>query len=323
MGGGSNKKNKRGSIPSSSSSSTTHGTSGTASPQQPITASTKIELIERTEENDYGVMSDPEENYNSSPIPLLTKEHPPHQAMEEEPQVEEPVAVVAAVAEEKLPTDTQSEQLQTQHLLQHSSQSSQQPDPSIQPSTQPSTQPQISQPQSLKSLELKLTTDKNFSKKITLHSFFSYIILAIELQRASISASSLSRISINEVENLVEYMIEHHSASEEIRIYLRTLNKNGIITNMISAIIDFNTAENNDSESFDKLFLSEIEMTATATTSATTTAATTLQVQDTPTSAASAASASTNTTDDAPQPRRQSQKGFFKCMRCFFSGCCG
>ena len=317
MGGGSNKKNKRGSIPSSSSSSTTHGTSGTA----PITASTKIELIERTEENDYGVMSDPEENYNSSPIPLLTKEHPPHQAMEE-PQVEEPVPVVAAVAEEKLPTDTQSEQLQTQHLLQDSSQSSQQPDPSIQPSTQPSTQPQISQPQSLKSLELKLTTDKNFSKKITLHSFFSYIILAIELQRASISASSLTRISINEVENLVEYMIEHHSASEEIRIYLRTLNKNGIITNMISAIIDFNTAENNDSESFDKLFLSEIEMTATATTTATTTAATTatLQEQDTPTSAASA---STNTTDDAPQPRRQSQRGFLKCMRCFFSGCCG
>ena len=316
MGGGSNKKNKRGSIPSSS---TTHGTAGTASPQHPITASTKIELIERTEENDYGVMSDPEENYNSSPIPLLTKEHPPHQAMEEEPQVEEPVPVVAAVAEEKLPTDTQSEQLQTQHLLQHSSQSSQQPDPSIQPSTQPSTQPQISQSQSLKSLELKLTTDNNFSKKITLHSFFSYIILAIELQRASISASSLSRISIHEVENLVEYMIEHHSASEEIRIYLRTLNKNGIITNMISAIIDFNTADN-DSESFDKLFLSEIEMTATATTTATTTQ----QEQNAPTSAASAsASAPTNTTDDAPQPRRQSQRGFLKCMRCFFSGCCG
>ena len=318
MGGGSNKKNKRGSIPSSSSSSssTTHGTAGTA----PITASTKIELIERTEENDYGVMSDPEENYNSSPIPLLTKEHPPHQAMEE-PQVEEPVPVVAAVAEEKLPTDTQSEQLQTQHLLQHSSQSSQQPDLSIQPLIQPSTQPQISQPQSLKSLELKLTTDKNFSKKITLHTFFSYIILAIELQRASISASSFSRISINEVENLVEYMIEHHSASEEIRIYLRTLNKNGIITNMISAIIDFNTAENNDSESFDKLFLSEIEMTATTTATATA-----QQEQNAPTAASAAAasasasastSASTNTTDDAPQ------RGFLKRMRCFFSGCCG
>jgi len=315
MGGGSNKKNKRGSIPSSTSS-TTHGTSGTASqPLQPITTSTKIELIERTEENDYGVMSDPEENYNSGPIPLLSP------AMVET-QVEEPPA-----AAEKSPNDTQSEQLQTQHLLQQSSPSSQQPDPSTQTSIQLSTQLQISQPQALKSLELKLTTDKKFSNKITLHTFFSYIILAIELQRASSSASepslSLSRISINEVENLVEYMIEHHSASEEIRIYLRTLNQNGIIKNMISAIIDFNTAENNDSESFDKLFLSEIEMTATATAATAASATTTTKLPEDDASASASASAPTDTAHSKPQTRTQSQKGFFKCMRCFFSGCCG
>ena len=54
MGGGS-KKHKRGSVPSSTVVSTT-------------------ELIQRTPENDYGVLSDPDENNPSSPVPLLTKE---------------------------------------------------------------------------------------------------------------------------------------------------------------------------------------------------------------------------------------------------------
>jgi hypothetical protein len=54
MGG--HKKNKRGSIPSSMSSTS------------------KTEMIERTPENDYGVLSDPEENGPSSPVHHFTEE---------------------------------------------------------------------------------------------------------------------------------------------------------------------------------------------------------------------------------------------------------
>lgn len=285
MGGG-NKKNKRGSIPSSLSSS------GDAIGQP----STKNDLRERTEENDYGVMSDPDEN--SSPIPLLTKdvEGDANPVPVEEPEKEEAV-VVATTTDDHTQNYTPSEQPQTQHLLQPSSPSSQQQDQLIQPLIQPPK----SQNQSLENLQLKLSTDKNFSKKITLHTFFSYIILAIEIKRAAAAVA----ISVNEVETLVEYMIENHSASEEIRTYLRTLNKNGIITNMILAVIDFNKEEN---ESLDKLFLSEqIELEEMNV----------LQ-DDTTTTTTNSGQATVENTATPP-----SRSGFFKRMRRFFSGCCG
>jgi len=288
MGGGS-KKNKRGSIPSSSSSSSdTIGQS-----------STKNDLRERTEENDYGIMSDPDEN--ASPIPLLTKEvdgelnHVPVEAIE----TEDALAVAVATTTDDYYTQsyTPSEQPQTQHLLQPSSQSSPQQDQPIQPLIQPPK----SQNQSLETLQLRLSTDKNFSKKITLHTFFSYVILAIELQRAAAATA----ISVNEVETLIEHMIENHSASEEIRTYLRTLNTNGIITNMILAVIDFNKEEN---ESLDKLFQHEqIELEEMNT------------LQDVTNTTTNSGRAIVENTATSPPPR----SGFFKRMRRFFSGCCG
>jgi hypothetical protein len=295
MGGGS-KKNKRGSIPSSSSSSDTIGQ-----------ASTKNELRERTEENDYGIMSDPDEN--ASPIPLLTKEvdgelnHVPVEAIE----TEEAVAVAVATTTDDYYTQsyTPSEQPQTQHLLQPSSPSSPQQDHPIQPLIQPPK----SQNQSLETLQLRLSTDKNFSKKITLHTFFSYVILAIELQRAATAtATATATISVNEVETLIEHMIENHSASEEIRTYLRTLNTNGIITNMILAVIDFNKEEK---ESLDKLFQHEqIELEEMNTLQ---------DVTNTTTNSGRAIVENTATTTTPPPSR----SGFFKRMRRFFSGCCG
>jgi hypothetical protein len=164
-------------------------------------------------------------------------------------------------------------------------------------------QPPKSQNQSLETLQLRLSTDKNFSKKITLHTFFSYVILAIELQRTA------AAISVNEVETVIEYMIENHSASEEIRTYLRTLNTNGIITNMISAVIDFNTEEN---KSLDKLFLAEqIELEEMNTLQ---------DVKNTTTTNSGQAIVENTATTTTPPPSRS---GFFERMRRFFSGCCG
>ena len=241
-------------------------------------------------------MSDPDEN--SSPIPLLTKDAEGEGEGETNPVEElekEEVVEVSTTTDDYTQNYTPSEQPKTQHLLQPSPSSSQQQDLLIQPSTQPPK----SQNQSLETLQLKIATDKNFSKKITLHTFFSYVILAIELQRTAVET-----ISVNEVETLIEYMIENHSASEEIRTYIHTLNTNGIIRNMILAVIDFNKEEN---KSLDKLFISEqIELEMTVLQEETTTTNSGQALVD-------------NTTLQTPQSRG----GFFKCMRRFFSGCCG
>lgn len=292
MGG--HKKNKRGSIPSS------------------LSSVSKTEMIERTPENDYGVLSDPEENGPSSPVHLLTGEMDTETEMEKEAEAE-------AVAE---PTDSKqsqsparcgdaytynpSELSQTSHVSPHSS-------PSLQ-AQHPSLQSQISQDQSSKSLnalKLKLTTDKNYSKKITLHTFFSYVILAIEIERAS--SSSIARISRPNVEKLVEYMIEHHTATDDIKTYLQTLTQMDVIKNLISAIIDFNKDQ---SDSLDKLLSAEqMELEMIALKDAATAINTVTET----------ISVTISTSNPMPQPTPQTPQscGFFKCLRRFFSGCCG
>jgi hypothetical protein len=298
MGG--HKKNKRGSIPSS------------------LSSVSKTEMIERTPENDYGVLSDPEENGPSSPVPLLTGD------ADTETEMEKEVEAVAEPTESK-PAQSQAqddgvnshipfEPSQTSHVSPHSS-------PSLQSSSQPqhpSSQSQISQDRSSKSLnalKLKLTTDKNYSKKITLHNVFSYVILAIEIECAS--SSSIARISTPNVEKLVEYMIKHHTATDDIKTYLQTLIQMDVIKNLISAIIDFNKDQPDSLETLLSAEQMELEMFALndATDSdATTTAINTETI-----------SVTISTSNPMPQstPQTPQSCGFFKCLRRFFSGCCG
>ena len=299
MGG--NKKNKRGSIPSSYSP--VLSSSAAADPEEELSSSSateaqgqsiKIELVERTPENDYGVLSDPEENDQSSPVPLLSKAQPQPEEQDPQPQPEPPQAE---------PSGTPTEPSQPSHVSQDSQQSSQ-PSPQEQP---PSIQPQISQTptlsKSMNTLQLKLSTDKSFSRKITLHTFFSYIILAIEIQRSC--TASIARVSIPDVETLITYMIEHHSASEEIQKYLQTLHTTGVIKSLIEAVLEFNKDQMN---ALDKLLISEqieLEMAASAAPAP----ETTIQSH----------SASLN----PPAPQTPQRDGFFKRLRCFWSGCCG
>lgn len=117
-------------------------------------------------------------------------------------------------------------------------------------------------------------------------------------------------------------MIENHSSSNPVRIYLLTLVDTGIVTNIIESIIDFN--KDNKNSSFETLYTleeNELEMfilqssnTTTATTATTTTAAAT-QVNDVKVVDA------TEKSENLPQTPQKC--GFFKRMRCFFSGCCG
>ena len=281
MGG--NKKHKRGSIPSSYSPVLT----SSADPEEELTLpaeaegqSIKIELVERTPENDYGILSDPEENDQPSPV------------------------LPEAQAE---PSGTPTEPSQPPHVAQYSQQSSQ---PSLQEQP-PSIQPQISQTptlsKSMNTLQLKLSTDKSFSRKITLHTFFSYIILAIEMQRSC--TASIARVSIPDVETLITYMIEHHSASEEIQKYLQTLHTTGVIKSLIEAVIEFNKDQTN---ALDKLLISEqieLDMAASASAPAPASAPDTT-IQSHPPSS-------------NPAPQTPQRGGFFTRLRCFWSGCCG
>lgn len=218
MGAG-NKKNKRGSIP---------------------TISQKTE--QRTPDNDYGVLSDPDE---VTP-PVITGEES-----------------AAATATE--PSSSQQREEQWQELPRDDIHTEQSPSSDSQPSSQeqspssqlssPSLQPQKPESQlapSSKSLKLKLSTDKNYSKKMTLHTFFSYIILALEMERAS--STSIASISPDNVQHLIEYMIEHHTETDSVRIYLQTLIDTGVVKNLIESIIEFNKDQ---TEAFNKLLTTE------------------------------------------------------------------
>jgi len=297
MGG--HKKNKRGSIPSS------------------LSSVSKTEMIERTPENDYGVLSDPEENGPSSPVPLLTGEADTETEMEKEVEAREPTDSKPAQSQAQddgVNSHIPSEPSQTSHVSPHSS-------PSLQSSSQPqhpSSQSQISQDRtskSLNALKLKLTTDKNYSKKITLHNVLSYVILAIEIERAS--SSSIARISTPNVEKLVEYMIEHHTATDDIKTYLQTLSQMDVIKNLISAIIDFNKDQPDSLETLLSAEQMELEMNSlndATDADATTTAINTESISVT---------ISTSIPTPHPTPQTPQSCGFFKCLRRFFSGCCG
>jgi hypothetical protein len=226
-----NKKNKRGSIPSSpSSSSSPLSSSEQSAPEMPL----------RTELNDYGVLSDPEENNELVDANLVQKEPETPLGQQEHSVADEDKHILA---EPSLPTDSQQD-------LQQSSQ------PSLL-ATPPSIQEQKSQPptsKSMKALQLKLSRDKNFVKKITLHTFFSYIILAIEMQRSCCASINIAHISSPEVQELIEYMIQHHTETEEVRQYLQNLMTTGVIQNLIESVIEFNKDQ---TDALDKLLTTE------------------------------------------------------------------
>jgi hypothetical protein len=318
MGGG-NKKNKRGSIPSSSTLQISSEASSASS------VSPKIELIERTPENDYGVMSDPDENAPTTPVPLLTKEQEEEEEQEQElDRVQDRDTALDTTVHRGSETELQphpepqsDDNIHSQTEPLPMSNSVQQTPLSLQPLLQEqpqSLQPQISQIRTSKSLEalkLKLSRDKNFSKKITLHTFFSYVILAIEMQRAC--SASISRISSNEVQELIEYMIEHHTASDSVQTYLQTLMDTGVIKHLIESIIEFNKDQ---TDAFNKLLTEEqIEIELAS-------------IQETPSAkkteyAPSAATTSNNNIKN-PDGERTTQKcEFFSRLRRFFSCCCG
>ena len=300
-----NKKNKRGSITTTSQSSTT-----------------KTELIERTPDNDYGVLSDPDEGVEINIVNDISADQVP-QSSENETHLQQQKQMSSPPTQPPTqpPTPPSSQQLspplsqltsqqeqstlssQTLTLSGHLSQSLPPPSPGT---------------KSLKALQLKLTTDNNFSKKMTLHTFFSYVVLAIEIERAS--SPSIARISIDNVEKLVDYLIVHHTANHDIETYLKTLFRMDVIRNLISAIVDFNTDQ---AGALDKLLSAEqmefeLMVLKDAASTSTSTAAS---------ASAHGNPAATSTTD--PNPAQQTAQTshsrpnrFLNFLKCIFCGCC-
>lgn len=315
MAGG-NKKHKRGSIPSQSSG---------------MSVSPKKELIERTADNDYGVLSDPDEQTTSTIPPTHDTTTPLPTNHETETSIQKNSPSLSPSSPHHSPAsngleciDNQDELLPALHSSQHSS-----PQMSpLSPSQPLSTQPPISQSptsnKSLDTLKLKLTRDKNFSRKITLHTFFSYIILAMEIQRSC--SASIAQLCVKSVQDLVIYMIENHSSSNPVRIYLHILNDTGVVKNIIESIIDFNKDNKNSSvETLYTLEENELEMCIlqSANTSSPSSAAPDVTATATAT-AVNEVKVDATETSQHNSPQTSQKCGFFKRMRCcLFSGCCG
>jgi hypothetical protein len=278
-------------------------------------------MIERTPENDYGVLSDPEENSPSTPVPLLTKEDSdddattPPKASSGGDGGGSSNHTHSELSEQSQPSHSQQPTQQpTQQPEQSSSQqqhpSSQQPSPLLQSQKSQTQAPS----KSLGALQLKLSRDKNFSRKITLHTFFSYVILAIEMQRSG--SSSIARISPHEVETLITYMIEHHSETEDVRSYLRTLIETKVIRNLVEAVIEFNKDQ---TDAIDKLLTTEEnELNANIAKHDDSNAS----AENISVTIVSSDTSPPANTRDAPQTPHQ-RTSFFQRMRYFFSGCCG
>lgn len=148
---------------------------------------------------------------------------------------------------------------------------------------------------SLDTLKMKLSAHSN---KMTLTSFFSYIILAMEIDIACSSSSTstataataataaTSENSSTNAERLIEYIIRNHSSTPEVEQFTLTMLQLGIVTHIMNGVIEFNrtarasTDSSNHSHTLQTLqSLEHLDVdhkkTATPTTATTATTATT------------------------------------------------
>ena len=159
---------------------------------------------------------------------------------------------------------------------------------------------------------------------MTLHTFFSYVVLSIEIERAS--SPSIARISIDNVEKLVTYLIDHHTANEDIEKYLRTLIHMGVIRNLIAAVVEFNTDQ---ADALDKLLSAEqMEMELIALKDAASAAAASAVIIDAAAHDDDNQSHQNAPTSPPPPMSQTSQSQsrpnrFFAFLKCLFCGCCG
>ena len=225
-----NKKNKR-----LSSSSSTSSEASTSTNKQ-------TDAIERTPENDYGVLSDPDEaNELNQATSLATEEAEanrpvmPEQILaiiDDSPDTQPHTPPYTPLIESQTPLSTILEPLhQTSQIAPH-------PEP-------------MTATSSMDRLKLILSSDKKYEEKMTLHTFFSFVVMSMDLTSGG---------SVSETETLVEYLINHHSVNEYTKAYLHSLFETNVVKNIIQSILQFN---NEHPDNFTKLVSAEKQQQAT------------------------------------------------------------
>jgi hypothetical protein len=225
-----NKKNKRLSAPSSAASTE------------------ETDTLERILDNDYGVLSDPDEVSDSVKAEAATEE-----------------AMPTAMAEGTMTANTTEN---THESPQKKPSSSPQHTPQIPPSSPPEPLHQMSlslpdlkeETTSLDILKLKLSSDKKFKEKMTLHTFFSFIVMALDIagrpKTAPAEPTPAPAEIMKETAMLVEYLIHNHCVNIYTRTYLQSLFDTSVIQIIIESILQFS---NEDPMNFTKLVSDEQE----------------------------------------------------------------
>lgn len=217
-----NKKNKRLSSSSSSSSS-----------------NKQTDIIERTPENDYGVLSDPDEVNDLHPetSPVVDEAAA---AAAEAPSIPEQIIVILHESPQKKPSSSPPNTPPIQPQMPPSSL----PEPLHQTSQIVSHQESATPTSSMDRLKLILSSDKKYEEKMTLHTFFSFVVMAMDITSGSVS----------ETEILVEYLINYHSVNDYTKAYLHSLFEADVVKNIIQSILQFN---NEHPDNFTKLVSAE------------------------------------------------------------------
>jgi hypothetical protein len=211
-----NKKNKRSSIPSVDAKTTTK--------QQ------GSELNERTPENDYGVLSDPDEINETTTIISDSEEKTPAPAPAPAAPAAAPPAPAAPAPAPAAPAPAAPAAPAIEEVT----------------SSQP---PQTN----ITMMERIIQNDEKYKEKMTLHTFFSFVVMALDIVLKAPALAPVSDIT-EETESLVIYLIEHHSVNEYTKTYLRTLVDTKIIKHIIDSIVQFS---NEEPQNFTKLVSNE------------------------------------------------------------------
>ena len=246
-----NKKHKRlsasGAGSAASTAASTAASSESTASELPYTTQ-MLELVERTPENDYGVLSDPDELTENMIDVHVEKQEERHLC--ETPQKTEPHSPPHSPPRSP-PQSSMSEQEKQLSLLPPSLELS-----PLEPlcQTSPTVIGQEQETTYLENLKLKISSDKKYKEKMTLQTFFSFIIMVLDTVLKS-GEKSTSETEKN-AEYLVEYLIKHHTVNENTEKYLQQLYDSNVVHCMIQSILHYS---NDDPCEFEKLVWNEHE----------------------------------------------------------------
>ena len=186
-------------------------------------------------DSDYGVFSDPDEiaDYQMSPSSPHTSnmQDTNHDNKTEQESIIELNEIPSISAVKESPPILSAEMIDTKEI-----------DPKL-----------LYNSKSIETLKYKLQNDPVYSKKTTHTTFFSFILLSIEIEYAC--SPSITRLSdISNVLRLIEYVITNHSLTSDVEEYTRNMLDMGIIDHIIRGLIDFNSSNRLvDKESIEQL----------------------------------------------------------------------